>query len=133
MNIVYKEIDKRLEEQIVETWGAWVIQYGCLYYGEGCYSLAAIVDGVPVGFISTHPMQLPKPLDMHYDAYISDLEVDENYRRKGIASRLLAMMEEWAKEYGYRQLRAWSSDNEVEAISMWYALGYGVCPAIMRV
>lgn len=132
MDIVYKEIDKDIEEQIAAIWGRWVIEYGCLHYGEGCYSLAALVDGVPVGFISTFPLQLPRPLDMHCDAYIDDLEVGESYRRKGIASRLLAMTEEWARAHGYRQLRAWSSDDKAEAIPMWYALGYGVCPAVMR-
>lgn len=132
MDIVYKEIDIDIEEQIVAIWGRWVIECGCLHYGEGCYSLAALADGVPVGFISTFPLQLPQPLNMHCDAYIDDLEVDEDYRRKGIASRLLAMTEEWARSYGYRQLRAWSSDGKSEAIPMWYALGYGVCPAVMR-
>ena len=44
----------------------------------------------------------------------------------------IIMAEEWAKAYGYRQIRAWSSDDKTEAIPMWYALGYGVCPAIMR-
>lgn len=132
MNIVYKEIDAKIEEQIVAIWGDWVLEYGCLHYGEGCYSLAAMVDGVPVGFISTYPARLPKPLDMHYDAYIDDLEVDKNYRRMGIASTLLSKTEEWARAYGYRQIRSWSSDDKAEAIPMWYALGYGVCPAIMR-
>ena len=132
MDIVYKEIDKSIEEQIVQLWGDWVTKYNCLHYGEGCYSLAALADGVPVGFISVYPLQLPKPLDMYHDAYIADLEVDENYRRKGIAAKLTGMAEEWAKAYGYRQIRAWSSDDKTEAIPMWYALGYGVCPAIMR-
>lgn len=132
MNIVYKEIDESIEKQIVNIWGDWVTEWGCLHYGDGCYSLAALVDGVPVGFISTYPLQLPEPLDMYCDAYIDDLEVAENYRRKGIASTLLSMTEEWAKAYGYRQIRSWSSDDKLEAIPMWYALGYGVCPAIMR-
>ena len=132
MEIIYKEIDNTIEARIVNIWGDWVTKYGCLHYGKGCYSLAALADGIPVGFISTYPAKLPKPLDLYCDAFIDDLEVDEKYRRQGIASKLLSITEEWARTTGYHQIRAWSSDEQDEAIPMWYALGYTVCPAIMR-
>ncbi|MDE7282103.1 MAG: GNAT family N-acetyltransferase [Lachnospiraceae bacterium] len=132
LKITFKEIDKEIEKQIVEIWGNWVTEYGCLHYGDGCYSLAAIYDGKPVGFISTYPVQLPVPLQMYSDAYIDDLEVHEDFRRQGIAREMLSMTESWAKAYGYHQIRSWSSDDKKEAIPMWYSLGYGVCPAIMR-
>jgi len=132
VKIIYKEIDKEIEEQIIEIWGDWVRTYGCIHHGEDCYSLAALIDGVPVGFISTYRLQLPQPLNMYYDAFIDDIEVTEKYRRKGIASKLIALTEVWAKKHGSYQVRAWSSDDNVEAISMWHALSYGICPAIMR-
>lgn len=91
LNITFKEIDKEIEKQIVEIWGNWVTEYGCLHYGDGCYSLAAIYDGKPVGFISTYPVQLSVPLQMYSDAYIDDLEVHEDFRRQGIARELLSM------------------------------------------
>ena len=81
MDIVYKEIDKSIEEQIVQLWGDWVTKYNCLHYGEGCYSLAALADGVPVGFISVYPLQLPKPLDMYHDAYIASVLSSELHAR----------------------------------------------------
>lgn len=130
--IIFKEINREIEKQIIEIWGDWVVKYGCLHYGDGCYSLAALCDRKPVGFISAYPLQLPAPLQAYRDAYIDDIEVREDFRRQGIARKLLSMTEQWAKDYGYRQIRAWSSDDKTEAIPMWYALGYGVCPAIMR-
>lgn len=131
-DIVFKEITEEIEKQIVEIWGDWVIKYGCLHYGDGCYSLAALFGGKPIGFISAYPLRLPEPLQAHCDAYIDDIEVHEDFRRQGVARKLLSMTEQWAKAYGYRQIRAWSSDDKTEAIPMWYALGYGVCPAVMR-
>ena len=128
----FKEIDEKIEKQIVEIWGEWVVRYGCLHYEAGCYSLAALYDNKPIGFISTYPLQFPTPLHTHCDAYIDDIEVLSDFRRMGVARKLITMTEQWAKNYGYRQIRSWSTDDHSEAISMWYSLGYGICPAIMR-
>ena len=131
-NITIQKISSEIENQITEIWGGWVKEYGCLHYGDGCCSLAALWNGKPVGFISAYPLQYPAPLQAYQDAYIDNIEVLPDFRRQGIAARLLAMTEQWAKDYGYRQLRSWSSDDKTEALAMWYALGYGICPAIMR-
>ena len=130
--LIFKEINQEIEQQIIARWGNWVKEYNCLHYGDGCYSLAAMYDEKPIGFISTYPSQLPPPLQIHRDAYIDVLDVHKDFRRQGIARELLSKTEVWAKAYGYRQIRSWSSDDKSEAIPMWYALGYGVCPAIMR-
>lgn len=131
-DITFKEIDRRIESQITEIWGDWVLEYSCLHYGEDCCSLAAMWDNEPVGFISVYPLPFPEPLADYRDAYIDDLEVRKEFRRQKIASRLLSMAEQWSKEHGYRQIRSWSSDDKIEALSMWKNLGYGMCPAIMR-
>jgi hypothetical protein len=34
-----------------------------------------------------------------------------------------------AREHGAYQLRAWSSEDKIEAIPMWKQLGFGLCPA----
>jgi len=47
----------------------------------------------------------------------------------GIATELVARTEAWAKKAGLLQIRAWSSQDKVEAIPMWRDLGYGLCPA----
>ena len=55
--------------------------------------------------------------------------MDEEYRRSGIASELVAYSEEWAKKAGLLQIRAWSGNEKTEAVSMWRNLGYGLCSA----
>lgn len=126
-NIIYRQIDSVIEQRIIETFGEWTKNY--FHKGEGCLSLAAMDGEEPVGFISTYPKKYPEPLSQCKDAYIDVLEVAEKYRRLGIASELIKSTENWAKEYGYKQIRAWSSQDKEEAIPMWHALNYCMCPA----
>ena len=63
-----------------------------------------------MGYISTYPLYYPVPLQESYDAYIDDIEVGAEYRRKGIAAELIKRTEEWAKNYGYRQIRSWKQN-----------------------
>ena len=132
MQIIYKEIDDEIEEKIIAKYGQEVKEWGLIHRDEGCYSLAALYNGEPIGLISTYPLHYPEPLQEYYDAYIDDVEVDEEYRRQGIATKLISLTEKWAKNYGYRQIRSWSADDRNEAIPMWYKLGYCICPAVMR-
>lgn len=132
MNIIYKEIDSEIEASIVQTFGGWVKEFECIHYGEGCYSVAGLADGRPVGFISTYVRNYPEPLSEFTEAFIDVIEVDASYRRRGIASKLLSLTEDWAKRCGYHQISSWSSDDKTEAIRMWYALDYCVSPAVMR-
>ena len=126
-NITYKQIDLSIEQRIIELFGDWTKSY--LHQEEGCFTLVALDGDEPIGFISTNPAQFPEPLSDSKDAYIGVIEVAEKYRRKGIASRLIQNTESWAREYGYKQIRAWSSQDKKEAIPMWYVLNYCMCPA----
>jgi GNAT superfamily N-acetyltransferase len=130
--IDYVEIDNELEAKIIAKFGQWVKDFGCIHYGDGCYSLAAVCKSEPIGFISLYPENYPAPLQSYRDAFIDDIEVIAEYRRQGIASKLLMMAEEWSRRSGYSPIRSWSSDDTSEAIPMWYKHKYGVCPAIMR-
>ncbi len=132
LNITYREIDKEIEEKIINIFGEWVKKYNCLHYGEGCYSIAAMLNNQPIGFISIYNRNYPEPLSEYSEAFIDVIEVDENYRTRGIATKLLRLTEAWAKKYGYHQIGSWSSDDKKEAIQMWYALDYCVSPAVMR-
>jgi len=102
-------------------------------FGDGSFSLAALHDDVPVGFISTCTRNLTAPLEDIKDADISIIEVDEKYRRQGIARELVNCSEKWAVNRGLSQIRAWSSYDKPEAIQMWYALDYCMCPATIWV
>lgn len=129
-DIVYRQLNPIIEQEVMDSFGGWAMDY--LHTGEGCHTLVALDGDKPVGFISTYPLQYPEPLEYHNDAYIDVLEVAEGYRRRGIAGKLVGFSENWAREYGYKQIRAWSSDDKIEAIRMWYALDYCICPAWMR-
>jgi GNAT superfamily N-acetyltransferase len=72
---------------------------------------------------------MPPPLTGMREAYIDVIEVDGPYQRQGIARQLLALTESWASSQGFTQIRAWSSHDKTEAIMMWHALRYCVCPA----
>ncbi len=72
-----------------------------------------------VGFAAIHPQQWIAPLDNYSDGFIEVIEVAKEYRRQGIGSHLVKLLEEFAKSYGYHQIRAWSSDDKVEALHMW--------------
>lgn len=127
MQIVYQEIDACLLETIAAHYGEPAKKH--IHIGDDSYSLVALHDGNPVGFISTYAQNLAAPIGEVRDAYIDIIEVDEKYRRMGIASEMVIRSEEWAKKAGLLQIRAWSSQGKMEAISMWRSLGYGLCPA----
>lgn len=131
MSIVYREVKPDEVYKFVMKFGRYVEDFNCFHFGDGCLSLAAFEDDDPIGFISTYPEALISPLDDKVDAYIDVIEVDVNHQRKGVAREFIQRTEHWAGEYGYRQIRSWSSDDKEEAIPMWYSLNYCLCPAIM--
>lgn len=129
--IIYRELKPEDVASIENKFGDYVVVFNCFHFGEGCVAFGAFKGEEPVGFIAIHPEPLISPLVGKYDAYIDAIEVDSTYRRRGIGKRLVGMTEAWAKDFGYRQIRAWSSDDRAEAIPMWYTLDYGLCPAYM--
>ena len=131
MKLIYKEIDATIEDAIVAQYGNWVRHYNCLVRGDGCYLIAALDGEMVAGFAALHPGQWIVPLEQHSDGFIEVIEVAKAYRRQGIGSTLVKMLEEYAASYGYYQIRAWSSDDKVEALNMWRKLNYCMCPAAM--
>ena len=135
MQIIYQEIDNILLGKIIAQFGDDMedIIKSHIKLEHGNYSLAALHENKPVGFISTCTRNLTAPLDDKKCADIAIIEVAENYRRKGIARELVSRAENWAKNNGLFQIRAWSSYDKPEAIQMWYALNYCMCPATIWV
>lgn len=131
MNILYKQIDTDIEDAIVTQHGKWVHDYNCLVRGEGCYLIAAMDGEVVAGFAALHPARWIAPLDQYSDGFIEVIEVADAYRRQGIGCTLVKLLEEYAASYGYYQIRAWSSEDKVEALNMWRKLNYCMCPAAM--
>ncbi|MCL2363749.1 MAG: GNAT family N-acetyltransferase [Defluviitaleaceae bacterium] len=127
MKISYQEINANLLENIAIKYGE--VAKNHIHTEDDSYSLAAMHDDVPIGFISTYTRNLDAPIGEERDAYIDIIEVDDACKRMGIATELVKRTEAWAMKNGLLQIRAWSSQDKTEAIPMWRNLGYGLCPA----
>ena len=125
-NIHFIEADEAIKMRVLNEWGEKAARHMHL---AGGFSIVALHREMLVGLISTYWRELPAPLHGEFDAYIDILEVYKDFRRQGIARRLIEMSIEQARQKGMRQIRSWSSEDKTEAISMWKALGFGLCPA----
>lgn len=123
--IQYVEADEGIRSQIAREWGEKFARH--MHFVDG-FSIVALHGSLLVGLISTYWKRLPAPLE-DCDAYIDILEVGTDFRRQGIARQLIELSMQRAKQEGMRQIRAWSSEDKSEAIQMWKALGFGLCPA----
>ena len=124
--ICYVDADEAWERRIAEEWSETAARH--MHMADG-FSILALCDGDPVGLISVYWRRLPAPLTRTVEGYIDIVEVLAGFRRQGIATRMIELSMERAREQGVYQLRAWSSEDKVEAIPMWEALGFGLCPA----
>ncbi len=95
---------------------------------NNAYSLVAIIDDKIVGFISTYIKHFSPPLEGVSEGYINILEVNEEYRKQGIATKLIEKTERYFKQTRISQIRGWSSDDKVEAINLWSKLKYSLSP-----
>jgi ribosomal protein S18 acetylase RimI-like enzyme len=100
-----------------------------LHFTDG-FTISAIFQQQIVGFISTYWRQLPSPLSDTKEGYIDILEVTQQFRRRGIATKLVDLSVRRAADQHAYQVRAWSSDDKLEVLPMWRKLGFGLCPAM---
>ena len=129
MEILYIPLNDEIEKRLFEKYN-WIYKYNCIPKYDRCYNIVAIFENEPVGCATLGPQKWTPPLDMYEDVFIHWIIVDEPFRRKGIGRQLICMLEKWAKENGFRQIRAWSDEQSIEALHMWYALDYAMCPAV---
>ena len=122
--VVYLDADERMKERIGREWGEKAARH--MHLADG-FSIVAFHHELLIGLISVYGKKLP--LLEAFDWYIDILEVHKDYRRNGIATHLIRMVCERAKEEGIYQVRSWSSEDKIEAIPMWKALHFGLCPA----
>lgn len=123
----YVEADEKMKDRVCADWGGKAARHMQLTDG---FSIVTLDHEMPVGLISVHAKKLPAPLVGSFDWDIDIVEVHRDYRRQGIATKLIEMGCTRAKESGVYQIRSWSSEDKMEAIPMWKALGFGLCPAI---
>jgi GNAT superfamily N-acetyltransferase len=124
-DIHFVEADEQWRPRIAREWGEWALRE--LHIHDG-FTLVALHRDRPVGLISVYWRTLPAPLPPTREGYIDIIDVAAEYRRRGIARTLVDMSLERAKAAGAYQLRAWSTHDKREAIPMWKALGFGLCP-----
>ncbi len=125
--IKYVDADESMKARIENEWGERAAKH--MHLADG-FSIIALEGNTLAGLISIYRKTLTPPLQDTFDCYIDILEVNKDYRRKGIATRLIKMVTERAKAEGIYQIRSWSSEDKSEAIPMWKALGFGLCPAV---
>ncbi len=124
--ITYSNAGEALRDRIRREWGEVAARH--MHVDDG-FSIVALAGEEPVGLIGVVWRALPPPLPPTEEAFINIIEVRSDLRRRGIAAQLVALSAERARARGAYQLRAWSSEDKVEAIPMWLALGFGLCPA----
>ena len=56
--------------------------------------------------------------------YIDNVAVGENYRRKGIAGKMLGFAEDYAKENGKSVLKLWVASENKNAFALYKKVGY---------
>ncbi|MFT3894878.1 MAG: GNAT family N-acetyltransferase [Anaerolineales bacterium] len=126
MTIQFVDVDNALKDRVMHEWGEKIAQH--MHIEDG-FSIVALQENCLAGLISVYWKFLPPPLHDVLEGYIDIIEVHKDFRRQGIAKQLVQLSLERAKEKGAYQLRAWSSLDKNEAIPMWKALGFGLCPA----
>lgn len=125
-SIQYVTGDAALRGRIRWEWGETAARH--MHTDDG-FSIVATSGKSPVGLIAVVWRDLPPPLPATVEAFIDIIEVRPAFRRRGVATQLVQEAMARARERGAYQLRAWSSADKTEAIPMWRALGFGLCPA----
>ena len=126
--IRYLFADEDLKHTVINQWKDYFPDVGKYICLEDGFTIVAMCEEQAVGLLSVSWRELPSPLPNTMEAFIMDIEVLPEYRRRGIARSMIAMATDRAVNYGAYQIRAWSSNDKTEAIPMWKALGFGMCP-----
>ena len=84
-------------------------------------SLAAVADGRVIGGIAAYV--LPKFEQVRSEIYIYDLAVDEEYRRQGVATALIAELRQVAAVRGAYVIFVQADREDEAAISLYAKLG----------
>ena len=126
LRVRFIDADEALKDRVVKEWGEKTARHMHL---EDGFSILAMLGSSLVGLISVYWKSLLPPLSETREGYIDILEVHKDFRRQGIATRLIDLSLARANEKGAYQMRAWSSLDKLEAMWLWKALGFGLCPA----
>ena len=128
-NIKIIEADNKIKEvwSAESQWDKKIIE-SHMHLTNGI-SFVAKIENELIGMISLCWKKLININPKTIEGYIDIIEVKNKYRRKGIASLLIKKAEKICKKEKAYQIRAWSSEDKIEAIQMWRSLKFGICPA----
>lgn len=101
MKISDREITKQELDDIYEDFKKIEIQDGVPQVEQERHSITAEENGMVVGFASG--------LTNHKWFYLTDLWVHEDYRRQGLGTKVLAMLEDKVKTLGIQHMYTWTS------------------------
>lgn len=101
-----------------------------IHLSDDGFTIVAMNQGEPVGAISVCWKMLPAPYSDAKEAFIDLIDVDPEYRRQGVARKLLELASARAAKAGAYQIRAWTSESpeRAAAMAMWRAQGFAICP-----
>jgi len=101
MTISQREISKSELNDIYEDFSKIEVQDGIPQREQARFQFLAEENGEVIGFASG--------LTNHRWFYLTDLWVHENYRRQGLGTKLLKMLEEKAASAGMEHIYTWTS------------------------
>ncbi len=96
--------------------------------------IIAVEDGKIVGFALIEEMKTP-PYDCfvpHKYTFIMDVVVDKDYRRKGIATALIAKVRKWAEDRKSDYIELNVLSKNIQAINLYENLQFEECAKRMR-
>jgi GNAT superfamily N-acetyltransferase len=124
--IAFRVQDPSAMSELRQVWGAMVS--GHLHF-QGGITISAVSRNAHAGLLTAYTRTLPAPLQVALETYIDLLEVEPEFRGRGVATRLIQMALAHAKSLGHYQIRAWSSEDKTETIPTWARLGFGFHPS----
>lgn len=111
---MYEDLRQRLRSPISPD-------YVCLVaIASPSSSYANVVGTVEVALRSTYPLQIRS----NFYPYLSNLAVQPNYRRQGVAQKLLLACEEIVLEQGFNELYLHVLEDNYPAQQLYFKAGY---------
>lgn len=122
----YPDCDHELKKRVGLELGRVAEQH--LHIDDG-FSLIAMDGDNIAGIIAVCRKPLPPPLPETHEGFIDIIQVKPEYKRKGVARKMIELAIDRCRKTGCYQLRAWSSEDKIEAIPLWKVSGFGLAPA----
>ena len=126
-----RELNKEDLNNAVVAFGQKIVKFDMLKFGENCFNLGAFDEGRLVAIITTEPRKLIKPLNAYTDLFIDYIEVLKPYQNQGLATKLISLAEDFAKQKGFFQITSWSDEDTLEMNHLALKLKYTMCQALM--